>query len=474
MAFGIFKKKKTADIIYRNGHIYTQDPEFPWAESVACKDGRVLAVGDFEAMDEITGDDTEVIDLDGKYMFPGFIDAHGTPSLQVFQELYLSIDPVWDLDTVLENTAEYAAACGDELIFGYGYNEHILNDYDDPEEAAQMLDEIESERPVLLLGASGYHCWMNSAASAIVEEAVDDEEAVPFLSAIDVLMNILSPFEDVESRIRQHTMDMADKGFTAVLDLCAPEYFSLLYQDCLLAMIGESEPIRQRYFGSLYINRPLDRRMILHRLAAGRTKCTELDGLMTFDVLKLECSQNEELAYFSQEELDELCLAACEKGFDIHLDALDAESAAKAAQTFAMVRSKGCKNSALVLAAEKSVIADVCGDTDGSADDLPFVTTWPTDYLNKSVFGHVNSVEEAIEQLTTGAAAILGRSRDLGSIEQGKIADFTVFDENPFDAGLKKFSGMHASMTIIDSMVVYDEEDEAANEMYDLMTSMRL
>ena len=474
MAFGIFKKKHTADIIYRNGHIYTQDPEFPWAESVACKDGRVLAVGEFEGMDEITGSDTEVIDLNGKYMFPGFIDVHDTPSLQIFEDLYLSIDPVWDLDTVLEYTADYAQSCEDELIFGYGYNEHLLADYDDPEEAARLLDEIESERPVLLLGASGYHCWMNSAAAAMVAEVVEDDDAVPFISPLDILMHILSPFEDVEGLVRQQTLNLADKGFTAVLDLCAPEYFSLLYQDCLLAMIGESEPVRQRYFASLYVNRPLDRRMVLHRLSQGRTKCTEMDGLMTFDVLKLECCQDENLAFFPQEELDGLCLAACEKGFDIHLDALDAESAEKACRTFDKIRGKGYKNNALVLAAEKGIAEEACRSADLDPDQLAFAATWPTDYLNKSVFGHVNSVEEAIDQLTVEAAAILGRSRDFGTIEQGKLADFTVFDENPFDAGLKKFSGMHASMTIMDSLIVYDEEDEAANEMYDLMTSMRL
>lgn len=474
MAFGLFKKKHMADIIYRNGHICTRDPEFPWAEAVACREGRVMAVGEFEAMDGITGDDTEVIDLDGKYMFPGFIDVHGTPALRIFEGLYLAVDPVWDLDTVLENLADYAEGFDDELIFGYGYNEHLLADYEEPEEAARLLDEVESEKPVLLLGASGYGCWMNSAAAAMVAEAVEDEEAPPFISALDVLMHILSPFEDVEELVRQHTMDLAEKGFTAVLDLCAPEYFSLLYQDCLLAMVGESEPVRQRYFGSLYINRPLDRRIILHRLSQGRTKCTEMDGLMTFDVLKLECSQDEDLAYFTADELSQLCLSACEKGFDIHLDALDPESADKAIGAFALARSKGYKSNTLVLAADKDVLAGLGDEALSDDADLPFVITWPTDYLNKSVFGHVNSVEEAVEQLTTGAAAILGRSRDFGTIEQGKIADFTVFDENPFDAGLKKFSSMRAAMTILDSMVVYDEEDEAANEMLNLMTSMRL
>ena len=34
MAFGFFKKVETADLIFHNGHIYTQDPEMPWASAV--------------------------------------------------------------------------------------------------------------------------------------------------------------------------------------------------------------------------------------------------------------------------------------------------------------------------------------------------------------------------------------------------------------------------------------------------------
>ena len=45
MAFGFFKKSETADTIFMGGRIYTQDSNLPWAEAVACKDGRVIAVG---------------------------------------------------------------------------------------------------------------------------------------------------------------------------------------------------------------------------------------------------------------------------------------------------------------------------------------------------------------------------------------------------------------------------------------------
>ena len=103
-----------------------------------------------------------------------------------------------------------------------------------------------------------------------------------------------------------------------------------------------------------------------------------------------------------------------------------------------------------------------------------FMTTWETDYLNASVYSHAKSVSEAIELLTTGAARLLGVSDDFGIIEQGKKADFTVFEENPLDKNLRYFSGMHASMTVVDSQIVYDLESACDEEMYDLLVSMRL
>ena len=170
-------------------------------------------------------------------------------------------------------------------------------------------------------------------------------------------------------------------------------------------MIGESMPFKQRFINSLYVNRPLNPELILHKLSTGKTNCTELGGLITYDHLKLEVSQDEEQAYFSQDALDAICLAAAEKGYHIHLDAVDQESFEKAANSFHLVRTKGCKRNTLIIAGEVA-----------AEEDAPYLTTWPTDYLNESVFGHCRSVSEAIDQLTVKAAEIIGRSEDLGSI----------------------------------------------------------
>lgn len=466
MAFGLFKKKNFADIIYMNGHIYTQDAEFPWASAVACKDGKVLAIGDFDGMEEITGEDTEVVDLNNRYMFPGFIDVHGTPVLKAFEGMYMEIDPIWDLDTVLEMVEEYAEDNDNETIFGYGYNEQILADYETQEEAAALLDEIEADRPVVLLGTSGAHCWMNTPANQIVF-AMAEDEGMEFVST-DYVLHALSPldFEEADERIKGIEEELTDKGITSVLDLCAPDYFSSLYRNSLIAGIGEGSDPKQRFFGSLYVNRPLNPNLIVHKLDFARTDCVELDGLISCDFLKLEVSSDEDLAYFSQEELDAICLAAADKGFHIHLDAIDDEAAEMAKRSFDDARAKGCRRNTFVLASD-----GVCSD-DGEEEN--FLTTWPTDYLNQSVFSHSCGVSEAIDNLTTGAIELLGVSKDFGSIEQGKNADFTVFEENPLEKTLDYFSKMHADMTIINSLVVYDVDAENEKEIFDMMCSMHM
>ncbi len=465
MAFGLFKKKNTADIIYKNGHIYTQDPVFPWAGAVACKDGKVMAVGDFEGMEEIISDDTQIIDLKEQYMFPGFMETHNTAILNAFEGQYLAIDPVWDLNTVLEEVAEYAQSTDREIIFAYGYHEGILKDYEEASQVQALLDEIEQERPVLLLGASGVHCWFNSLTAQIIEETME-EDGIQYISA-DYILNVLSPldFEEVERAVIEASGNLSDRGITTVFSQNTPDYFVNQYQDCLIALIGESSPVRQRLFAGLYVNRPLAPELVLHKLSAGRTNCIELDNLITWDFLNLEVGGEESLSPFSQDALQSICLGAADRGYHIRLDALDEEAAETASETFAYLRGKGCKNNTFVLAAEPQIEED---------DELPFLTTWPADYLGESVFSRAGSVSEAIDFLTVKAAKLLGVSKDLGSIEQGKWADFTVFEENPLDKSLKYFSSMHASMTIIDSQIVYDQEAACDEEMYELLVSMRL
>ena len=65
-----------SDLIITNALIETMDPDFPRADTLAIKDGRILAVGARDKLKGLINSSTEVVDLQGKTVLPGFIDAH--------------------------------------------------------------------------------------------------------------------------------------------------------------------------------------------------------------------------------------------------------------------------------------------------------------------------------------------------------------------------------------------------------------
>ncbi len=70
--------EKTADAIYYNGDIITMEGDSAhYAEAVAIKAGKILFASSRNEAENMKGDSTNMIDLQGKTLLPGFIDAHG-------------------------------------------------------------------------------------------------------------------------------------------------------------------------------------------------------------------------------------------------------------------------------------------------------------------------------------------------------------------------------------------------------------
>jgi predicted amidohydrolase YtcJ len=67
---------KPADLVFRGGHAYLVDAARSWAGAVAVADGRIAAVGTDAEVSALIGPETEVIDLMGRMLVPGFIDSH--------------------------------------------------------------------------------------------------------------------------------------------------------------------------------------------------------------------------------------------------------------------------------------------------------------------------------------------------------------------------------------------------------------
>src|SRR5579884_2353458 len=65
-----------AELILKNGRVWTGDPTDPWAEAIAIRHNRIIAVGNNTDVAALGGRDARVIDLAGRLTLPGFNDAH--------------------------------------------------------------------------------------------------------------------------------------------------------------------------------------------------------------------------------------------------------------------------------------------------------------------------------------------------------------------------------------------------------------
>ncbi|NQT40617.1 MAG: amidohydrolase family protein, partial [Planctomycetes bacterium] len=163
------REKKPAHLVLRGGKIVTVDPELPEATALAVHGDKIVAVGSDEAMKEWIGDNTKVIDLQGKLALPGFIESHGHfLSLgESLRGLDLSKARTWDeVVAAVAKTAEKTPP--GQWVEGRGWHqakwekpaEPNVNGYPTHEKLSRAVPN----HPVVLYHASGHGCIANAAA----------------------------------------------------------------------------------------------------------------------------------------------------------------------------------------------------------------------------------------------------------------------------------------------------------------------
>lgn len=453
MAFGFFKKTQTADKIFYNGQIHTGDPDFPWAEAVACTDGKITAVGDFDAMDSLIGRDTEKIDLNGQYLFPGFIDTHRSPVMQVFEGKYVSLSDCKTKEEICDKVSSWAQENPQqEVIFGYGFIEDLEPEKED-------LDVCCADRPVVLLAESGIGCAVNTVAEEIIEETAE-EECVEVVT-VSYVLNLLMPFdfEQVELDVQNMQEKLSKQGITTVLNQQTPDYLESLYQDSMVALYNE-EQLRQRFCGSYLMNRPLQPRGVVYQLMRRKTNCSELTDVLQANTINVSLNETNCPMEFTEDALDQILLDVVDKGFQIFIEAYDIKDLRKAYAAAEHIRNKGYKNS-ITIASDAQLSADELLQFEHAENinktcasqimsDTPVVS-----FCNASCNASRGSSAEFIEEMTVRAAKIIGMENQLGKIEKGFMADFAVFKENPLDQILDDFLNKSSVMTVLGGEIVY-------------------
>ena len=154
------RKGPEADLVLRNGIIYTVDPSRSRAEAVAIKDGVFVFVGTNAGAARHIGAKTEVTDLGGKLVLPGFIDAHAHPSAAVEQFGSVALFGLGSVEAYTQAVADFRAAHpGLAIVRGAGWVNTIFDRYGPRKEA---LDAIVPDVPVALSSEDGHSTWVNS------------------------------------------------------------------------------------------------------------------------------------------------------------------------------------------------------------------------------------------------------------------------------------------------------------------------
>jgi predicted amidohydrolase YtcJ len=152
-----------ADTLLLNGHIYTANPDAPWAEAVAIRKNTIEVIGSVGDVIAQSGPHTKTIDLGGRMAMPGITDTH-THFLQGSELLEGPlIYGAANVADVKARLAEFARAHpGDGWIFGYGWDYGSF--WPDGLPTKKLLDEVFPHRPVVMLSSDAHSVWVNSAA----------------------------------------------------------------------------------------------------------------------------------------------------------------------------------------------------------------------------------------------------------------------------------------------------------------------
>ena len=103
-----------ADLVFVNGDVYTVDAARSWARAVAVRDGAIVAVGTDDEIRDLIGDGTDVVDLAGRMLVPGFQDAHVHPVGGGVDMLQCDQHHLDSKEAYLESIATYARTHPDE------------------------------------------------------------------------------------------------------------------------------------------------------------------------------------------------------------------------------------------------------------------------------------------------------------------------------------------------------------------------
>ena len=166
-----------ADLIIKNAKVFTANDAGPWAEAVACKSGKIIAVGTERDIAKFAGPATKVLDVQGRLVIPGLIDAHTHFSSGGRSLISLSFRGVNTIAKVQEMVAaKIKELAPGALVSGSEYDHTLFPGGNWP--TKDDLDKVSPDNPVVIRRVDGHSIWVNS--SALKRSGITGDTKDPF------------------------------------------------------------------------------------------------------------------------------------------------------------------------------------------------------------------------------------------------------------------------------------------------------
>jgi hypothetical protein len=154
------QSKFEADSLFYNGNVYTLDSSFTVKQAFAVKDGRIMEVGSDDEILKFSS--KEKVDLKGKYVYPGFNDAHSH-----FYGYGVDLQKTWligttSFDAIVDTLAKYKERRFMGWIFGRGWDQNDWINKSFPDKT--KLDSLFPDVPVFLMRIDGHAALVNQVA----------------------------------------------------------------------------------------------------------------------------------------------------------------------------------------------------------------------------------------------------------------------------------------------------------------------
>lgn len=164
-----------ADHVFLNGNIYTVEADMPWADAIAIKNGLIIYVGNNEGAEDWVGEKTNITDLKGQMLLPGFHDSHAHVLIGIATDKecdLLRIPTVEEVYQKLNDCRNLEGFGPDQWIIGSGWGDFL---FPNAEPNKEILDRFFPDKPVYLESSFGHSAWVNSKALKLAEISTETD-----------------------------------------------------------------------------------------------------------------------------------------------------------------------------------------------------------------------------------------------------------------------------------------------------------